>query len=186
MLIATLSRDVELRLLEIRHAPAYHTLVLENLERLYWRTSRPTFQDTEQRIRKGLERLLDASGINTGIFDRGSLCGIVGLACANAESQGGTLGYWIDKGAEGRGFITNGCNAVLRYGFGQLRWHRIELRCAATNYRSSAVAKRLGFQLEGRLRQAEKVGERWDDLLVHGLLASEWEERLDGKDPGWL
>jgi ribosomal-protein-serine acetyltransferase len=185
MLIATLSRDVELRLLEIRHAPAFHTLVLENLERLYWRTSKPTFQDSEQRIRKGLERLLDATGINTGIFDHGSLCGIVGLARVDAESKGGELGYWIDKGAEGRGFITGGCKAVLRYGFGQLRLHRIELRCAATNHRSSAVAKRLGFQLEGRLRQAEKVSESWDDVLVHGLLASEWEANLDDKDPGW-
>jgi ribosomal-protein-serine acetyltransferase len=40
--------------------------------------------------------------------------------------------------------------------------------------RSRAIPERLGFVHEGTLREAERIGERWLDLAVYGMLASDW------------
>jgi ribosomal-protein-serine acetyltransferase len=134
--------------------------------------------DAEKRIRAGLARLMDGSGVDAGLFDHDVLCGFVGLFNIDAGLQSGEMGYWIGKSAEGRGLMTRACQAMLRYGFEEPGLHRIELRCGARNSRSSALAERLGFRLEGRLRQADRVRDEWDDFLLYGLLADEWRGRF--------
>ena len=175
MLIASLGDEAELRLLELRHAPEYHRLVCANLARLYWLPAAPSLAEAENRIRAGLGRLAEGSGFDGGIFERDMLVGFAGLFHVDPGQGSGELGYWLDQAAEGRGLVTRACRALIRYGFAELGLHRLELRCGATNGRSQAVAERLAFRLEGRLREADRVGDRWDDFLVYGLLASEWQ-----------
>lgn len=58
----------------------------------------------------------------------------------------------------------------VEWAFDALRLHRIELRCVASNIASAAVAHRLGFVLEGRLRGCELIdGEFHDDLVFSRL-----------------
>jgi ribosomal-protein-serine acetyltransferase len=175
MLIADLGEGAELRLLELRHAPEYHRLVCANLERLYWLPGAPSLPEAENRIRAGLGRLAEGSGFDAGIFERGALCGFAGLFHIDAGQQSGEIGYWIDRAAEGRGLATRACRALIDYGFAELSLHRIELRCGATNSRSRALAERLGFRPEGCLREADRLRDGWDDFLVYGLLAGEWQ-----------
>ena len=178
MLIADLRDAVELRLLELRHAPEYHRMVCANLTRLYWLPGPPSLADAEDRIRQGLRRLAEGSGFDSGIFERDLLVGFAGLFHIDPGQASGEIGYWIDHAAEGRDRVTRACRAVIGYGFRELALHRIELRCGGSNVRSQAVAERLGFRLEGRLREADRNGERWDDFLVYGLLAGEWQSQL--------
>lgn len=176
MIICSLGEGAELRLLELRHAHAFQQMVQANGERLYWMPREFSVEDAAGRIRVGLERLAGAAGLLTGIFDGGVLVGCVALFHVEPRTRTGELGYWISAGAEGRGLVTKGCRAIAAYAFEDLGLRRLEIKCAATNTRSAAVAERLGFALEGRLRQAEPVRERWDDLLLYGLLAEEWGE----------
>jgi ribosomal-protein-serine acetyltransferase len=174
MLIATLGEQVELRMLEMRHVSEYHRLVCDNLDRLYWIAAMPTPEDSAKRIRAGLQRFVDGVGLDAGIFERGTLRGFAGLFHIDTGLQSAEIGYWIAKDAEGRGLATLSCRALLRYAFEELQLHRIELRCGSTNAASIAVAKRLGFRLEGRLREADRVRDQWDDFLIYGLLVHEW------------
>ena len=174
MLIATLGDGIELRLLELRHAAEYYRLVAENYERLYWLPSEPTPESTERRLRGGLGRFAEGAGVDAGIWDHGRLSGFVGLFDIDASFRSAEIGYYVDKAAEGRGLITRAARAMLSYAFEDLKLHRVELRCAATNARSIAVAERLGFRQEGRLVKADRIGSDWVDFLIYGLLDEEW------------
>ena len=174
MFIATLDDEIELRLLELRHATEYYRLVSDNHDRLYWFPSEPTPETAERRLRGGLARFAEGTGVDAGIWDHGVLCGFVGLFDIDNSFLSAEIGYWIDKGAEGRGLITGAACAMLKHAFEELKLHRVELRCAATNTRSIAVAERLGFRREGRLVKGDRIAGEWVDFLIYGLLDEEW------------
>ena len=51
---------------------------------------------------------------------------------------------------------------------------RVEIRADVENLASRAIPERLGFQLEGVMRQSYRVvGERYSDDAVYSLLASD-------------
>ena len=177
MRIATLADDAELRLLELRHAPALREAVNANRDRLYWVPADMSAEDAVERVKRGLNRLVTGEGFDAGIFLGGEFVGLIGLLHVRERTKSGELGYWLDRKAEGHGLVSRGCAAMIDYAFDELGLRRLEIKLAASNSRSRAVPERLGFTLEGTSRQAEPVGDRWEDLLVFGLLASEWIRR---------
>ena len=174
MLIAKLTDDAELRLLEVRHIDALFALAQENLDRNYWLPRPLKREDIESRIRGALAILAKGEGVLAGIFDKDELCGVAAVWKYESETRTIEIGYWIGKRAEGRGLVTRACRAVMRHAFDELKVHRIELRCHSDNARSIAVAERLGFRREGCFQRAERMGESWVDLLVFGILEDEW------------
>ncbi len=70
--------------------------------------------------------------------------------------------------------MTAAVAALVDDGFDRYRLVRVEIRADVENRASRAVAERLGFQLEGVLRQSYRVlDERYSDDAVYSLLASE-------------
>ena len=51
----------------------------------------------------------------------------------------------------------------------------MEIRCALDNAPSRAIPERLSFRLEGQLRQAEWIYDRFVDHAIYGLLAEEYK-----------
>ena len=62
------------------------------------------------------------------------------------------IGYWVRASAAGQGYITESVKLLVEYAFIHLHANRVEIRCNERNERSAAVARRLGFVQEGRLR----------------------------------
>ncbi len=90
----------------------------------------------------------------------------------------GEIGYWVRSDLTGRGVCTEAARRLLRYGFDDLRLHRIVLRIAVGNRGSERVAEKLGFTNEGTLREEVKVGPSWLDHTVWGLLEDEWRRSV--------
>ena len=75
-----------------------------------------------------------------------------GLHPHNWETRYFEIGYWLRPSAEGRGYITQAVQLLTDYAFTRLAATRVEIRCDERNARSAAVAQRLGFVQEARLR----------------------------------
>lgn len=91
----------------------------------------------------------------------------------------GEIGYWVRSDENRSGVCTEATARVLRFAFEELRMHRVVLRIAVGNRGSERVAEKLGFTLEGTLREEVKVGDIWLDHTAWGLLDREWRGQLD-------
>lgn len=67
------------------------------------------------------------------------------------------IGYWLRASAPGRGYMTEAIGLLTEFAFTSLAANRVEIRCDERNKRSAAVAMRLGFKQEARLRNNEKA-----------------------------
>jgi ribosomal-protein-serine acetyltransferase len=104
----------------------------------------------------------------------GKAAGRIGVHYIDNYNKLGAIGYWLGQTFSGRGIITKASRALIDFCFRQLNLNRIEIRCAAGNEKSAAVAERLNFTKEGILRQAELVNGQFFDLVLYSMLKSEW------------
>jgi RimJ/RimL family protein N-acetyltransferase len=111
-----------------------------------------------------------------GAFDKES-GRFIGEACllTRAGLQALEIGYWIRRDAAGNGLATEMTQAVVKLGFEHDQIKRMDLACKPDNERSAAMARRLGFILEGRLRDRQLAPHHIrGDLLWFTLLSTEY------------
>jgi ribosomal-protein-serine acetyltransferase len=134
-------------------------------------------EDTRQFMRQAVRQHADDNGFQAAIVRPGPrprIVGVIGFHVIQWPHRWTSLGYWMDAAEQGRGTMTRAVRAMLEHAFGTWELNRVEIRAATDNHRSRAIPERLGFRQEGTLRQVERVGGRFLDHAVYGLLAEEW------------
>lgn len=108
-----------------------------------------------------------------GMFARetGAYMGNVGVHNIAWQHDRCEFGYWILSNFEGTGFVAEAVGALEKVCAG-LGFHRMEIRCASHNPRSAAVPKRLGYALDGTLREDSIELGCYRDTLVFAKLNS--------------
>jgi len=173
-----LAPDVDLRLIEDRHVQAVYDCVRRNLDHLSpwlpWATPEYSLEGCRANRRAVRERFARNDGFDAGIFVGGQFVGLIGYHGIDWGNRKTSIGYWLDAAHAGRGLMTLACRAFVRHALVDLNLNRVEIRCGVGNHRSRAIPQRLGFTEEGVARQAERIGERYVDLVVYSMLAGEW------------
>jgi RimJ/RimL family protein N-acetyltransferase len=100
----------------------------------------------------------------------------------DAFNQFAHLGISLLPAARGHGYGREMVGLLCRYGFRFRNLHRIELETLATNTAMRALAESCGFALEGTQREQAWDGEGFSDIILYGLLRSEWR-RAPAGDP---
>jgi len=106
----------------------------------------------------------------------GSLVGAMGLVRLgrlHTPERQAELGYWTATEQRGRGYTVEAGRAVLRWAFRELGVERLEWHAEAGNEGSRAVARRLGFHMEGTLRAHLVRGGTRRDVWIGSLLPSD-------------
>jgi ribosomal-protein-serine acetyltransferase len=172
-----LADDLELRLLEERHAAALFKVVDDDRQELRtwlpWVDHSRSAQDIAAFIRTTRADFAGGNGLTCGIWYREQVVGTIGLRIST-EQRAGEIGYWVTGHARGHGIVTRSARALIDYGFEQLGLGRIVIQAGVGNRPSRAVAERLGLTLEGTLRNAEWVNDHYNDLASYAVLRSEW------------
>ena len=87
-------------------------------------------------------------------------------------------GHGTTNAVDEAAFMTEAGRALLRYLIDTLKVHRVEALIRPENKPSAALAKRLGFRLEGGpLRDRWLVGDKWHSVMLYGLIAGEENKR---------
>ncbi|SDH15790.1 GNAT family N-acetyltransferase [Desulfosporosinus hippei] len=123
-------------------------------------------------------KFLDGSsdGYRYSILDENNyLIGTIGFKELNIPSRSTTLFVVIgNKSFWGKGYGTDALIVFARYLFTQWNLHRISLDTWDGNLRAIKAYEKVGFKIEGRLREARYVLGSYHDAILMGLLKSEF------------
>lgn len=173
-----INHQLELRILEERHAEDLFNLVDTNRshlrEWLMWADDNRSVNDVRAFIRDGLRQFADNNGFQAGIWYSGEIAGCIGFHSVNWSDRNTEIGYWLAKDYTGKGMMTDACRAMVRYAFDIYHVRRVVIRCAAGNLKSRAIPERLGFQIDGVMRQEIFLHGEYVDHVVYSMLSAEW------------
>lgn len=88
--------------------------------------------------------------------------------------QNAYLGYWIDVLHARQGLMHEAVRLALAVAFGPLGLHRVQAAIIPRNAPSQALARKLGFRLEGRAERYLRIAGIWEDHLLFALTSEEW------------
>jgi ribosomal-protein-alanine N-acetyltransferase len=127
------------------------------------------------------------SGYGFGIFVDGAFAGEVNLNNVQRGAfQNGYIGYWIDQARAGQGYMPESVVVALRFGFDELRLHRLQIAIIPRNRNSRRVVEKLRIREEGIALRYLEINGVWEDHVRYAITAEEWDERRDELTSTWL
>jgi RimJ/RimL family protein N-acetyltransferase len=132
-------------------------------------------QATEQFLDEMLEGKSDSRGFVIADPVTEAYIGQVNLDRIDWKNRVGTIGIVIGSPEElGKGYGSDAMELLVRFAFMEMNLNRLELEVYDFNERANRSYLRAGFREEGRLRERQFKNGRYVDLIVMGLLRSEW------------
>lgn len=128
----------------------------------------------QQFIQRTLQQLNNQEALELGIVYNREIIGGVGMHEWNHTLKKAQIGYWIKKEYEGQSIVYKCLTHFIDFLFAKVGLNKIEIHFMPANKRSAALSDRLGFKIEGLIRQSYFMNGKFEDLVVTGLLRTEW------------
>lgn len=164
-------------------AENHFAAVMESLDHvrpwLPWAAFYSTIDDSRDFIARAMAHWILREDLIVGLWDARTEEFVGGSGMHPHDWDAGVfeIGYWLRRGAEGRGYVTEAVRLQTDFAFARLGANRVFIRCDARNTRSAAVPRRLGFVREALLRNDMRdPASELRDTLVFALIPS---------DPRW-
>ena len=179
MFICALDEFTQLRPLYSEHAKPLFELIERSRNELEhwlgWVKKTTTVEHTMAFISSTLQQTAENKGFSAGIWTHNELAGVISYRNLNWTHRTVGLGYWLGAEYRGQGLMTSACRLFVDYALIQLDLNRVQICTSTNNKRSRAIPERLGFVLEGVIRQSEKLESGYTNQAVYGMLQHEWE-----------
>lgn len=120
------------------------------------------------------ERISSDEDVHLLICSDDEAVGMIGLDVGDRHGTA-EIGISIAPEFHGNGYGTEASRLLTTYAFDELRMHRVMARAFAFNEASKRIWEKLGFEQEGRHREAAFTGGEHVDVVFFGALADEWE-----------
>lgn len=135
-------------------------------------------------VTAGLKALSEETGFRAGIWQDQTLVGVINLLGVHQWNRSADISFALDFRFRGRGIMTQACRSLCSFAFASLQLNRLQIECDIANSPSRAVAERLGFTLEGIVRDRYRSQNGFRDCALYSLLAREWQEtRIEQRQP---
>lgn len=131
-------------------------------------------QTTREVMRPIIRNATEATRVHYGwtirTADENLFLGEAGLNLSAPRHRRGEIFYKLLPEHWGRGYATEAAQALVRFGFGVLKLHRIEAGAATENHASARVLEKIGMTREGIGRKILPTPGGWRDNYRYAIL----------------
>ena len=90
------------------------------------------------------------------------------------QNEFAEIEYCIGSAYQGRGYATEACKEIIRYGFDEIGLHKVQICCRTTNQKSRNVIEKCGLVYEGTLRDYFRMSDGvFEGRMYYSILRSE-------------
>ena len=143
-------------------------------EWLPWLDANTTSKDSLAFIQASFRQEVDNQGCTCAVEFDGRLVGVAGYLPIRWNNKSVEIGYWLAREAVGHGIMTKCCRVLVSHAFTGYGLNRVQIPAAVGNRRSRAIPERLGFQMEGIIRDAEWLYDHFVDHAMYSMLQRDW------------
>ncbi len=169
--------QTELRLIVLSDAGDLFSLIDSNRAHLRpwhpWVDNIRSMDDAKKLISTWEQQNANNRGFCAAILFDGRFCGVIHHLNVDWLNSWTALSYWLDAAHQGRGIMTACCRTMIIHAFSTWKLNRVTIECATENTRSRKIPERLGFKLEGIIREVEWLHDHHADHAIYGLLNKE-------------
>jgi ribosomal-protein-serine acetyltransferase len=137
---------------------------------LPWVDGSTSPEHTREFLRGAISGAADGKSLVLVIEHDGKPCGTAGFNWIDPANGSCEIGYWLGEDHQGRGIMTGCCRALVKHAFDGLGLNSVRIAVAVGNERSRRVPERLGFRIDGVIRDAERLSSGHVDQVVYTFL----------------
>jgi ribosomal-protein-serine acetyltransferase len=172
--------EIKLHVMQGFYAEDLYIVIMENYDYLRnwvpWLVEGYNLESTRNDLENSFNTAKECQNLQLLIRYNNKIVGKIGFNRFDFPNKTTDIGYWLSAEHAGKGIVSRACKALIEYGFEDLGFNRIEIRCAAGNRKSRAIPERLGFTEEGVLRETEWLYDHFVDWSVYSMLAKDWKK----------
>ncbi len=105
-----------------------------------------------------------------------NVVGMISLMGINQKYLSAEVGYWLGKRFWGSGYARDALQLVTKFGFENLKLHRLHAHVMHPNLGSMKLLESVGYKPEGILRHQIRTRGKWMDAHWYGMLADDYHE----------
>ncbi len=113
----------------------------------------------------------------TALTDKGKFLGMIRTDEIDPVNRSIRVGLDIDIAKRGQGWGTKVYRALLKWLFDYMGYHRVWLYALESNTAGRRLYERMGFSMEGRMRQAIWRDGAWLDCVIMSILEDEYRDK---------
>lgn len=106
--------------------------------------------------------------------DTGECIGQIAYFLVDPKNEFAEIEYCIGASFQGKGYATEACKEIIRYGFDVIGLHKVQICCRTTNQKSRSVIEKCGLVYEGTLRDYFKMSDgTFEGRMYYSILRKE-------------
>ncbi len=157
---------VTIRLQELSDAERFFEIIMNtNME--FLEVPIKTLEDEKRFMQLNEAKRKNHFEYNYSILRDGKLVGACGLKIDQHRPYIGEIGYFVDEAYQKQGIATGAVKLLEIIGFEQFCLKRIIILMDIRNRGSERVAQKCGYEKEGVLKKAHKIGEEFHDCFLY-------------------
>jgi len=141
----------------------------------YYGISYRTLEETKEQMKFYRDLEIEGTGIWWAVCaaDGETFYGAGGFNNLSKQHRKAEIGFWLLTEFWGQGIMTQAMPIICEYGFSELGLHRIEAFVETENTACKNAMRKLGFMLEGTMRDCEIKDGGFISLDVYSKLSSQ-------------